>query len=445
MLLFFYKAIPLLWVLFGGIEVITFFYFLNNLSKKWRNIPEKLLLKKIFSTALLIRIIYVLFSYFFYLLMTGKPFEFGSADAEFYHDIACSVSDVGFKEWLNYSLNTGFQISDMGHPLYLGFVYMIFGKYIIIPRLISSVLSAWMVVLLFKFSKRNFGELAARNTAIIAILLPNLIFYCGLHLKETNMIFLVTLFLERSDYVIRSEKIRVNDLIIPVLVGVSLFLFRTVLGASVWFAFFSALVFSKTKTSGWGKRIILIFWFVIAALFIFSGSIEQEIDTYWQAREANQSVSMQFRAEREGGNSFAKYGSAALFAPAIFVAPFPTMVNVETQQNQMSQNGTYIIKNIMAYFVFIGLFAIIFRYKTYRHHVLLLVFIISYLLIISMSAFALSERFHLPTLPFLMVLAGFGLTQVTRRQKNLYVPYLVLIAIAVIGWNIFKLVGRGAL
>jgi len=335
-------------------------------------------------------------------------------------------------------------ISDLGHPLYMGLVYTLFGHYVIVPRLISCFFSAWMCILLYKFSKRNFGEIAARNTAIIAMLLPNFIYYCGLHLKETNMVFLVVLFMERADYVLRGEKIKITSLIIPVLVGAFLFFFRTVLAASLWLSFFTALVFTSSKVGGWKKRILVVFWFLIAAFFIFSGKIEKDLGDYWVARTNNQSVNMNWRSERKGGNSLAKKGSAAIFAPMILVAPFPTFVNVDGQDNQMYQNGSYVVKNIMAFFVIMALFSIIFVYKTYKYHVLLLAFVVSYLGIISMSSFALSERFHLPTLPFLVVLAGFGITQINAKRKKIFIPYLILIAIAIIGWNWFKLAGRGA-
>lgn len=442
---FFNKALPMHWMLFGVIEVSAFFYFLLHLLRKWQNLPEKQFLKKVFSTALIIRLVYVVFSYFFYIWMTGQPFEFGAADSMFYHGSGEWIADAGYEQWYAISSHGDMQLSDMGHPIFVGLIYTLFGKFVILIRLISVVLSAWMSVLLYKLTKRNFGEISARNTAIISVVLPQFIYYCGLHQKETYMVFLVVLFLERADNVIRTEKIKFKDLIVPVLVGASLFLYRTVLGASVWFAFMSALVFTKGKTSAIGKRIMIALWFVIAALFIFSGSIERELDAMWKAKEQSQQTNMEWRSVRKDGNSLAKYGSAALFAPAIFMVPFPTMVNVESQQNQMYQNGSYLVKNIMGFFVLLALFVMFFEYKTYRHHVLLLVFVVSYLAILAMSSFALSERFHLPALPILMIFAGFGITQVTAKQKALFVPYLVLVAIAVIGWNVFKLVGRGAI
>lgn len=443
--LFINKILPLHWMLFGIIELVSFFYFFEILSAKWQHLPEKLFLKKVFSNALIIRVVYVLFSYFFYQWMTGIPFEFGSADAMFYHSSGEWIADVGLFNWYAINLQSGLQISDTGHPVFVGLVYSVFGKFPIIVRLLSALLSAYMCVLLYKLAKRNFGEMPAKNTAIIAVLMPQFIYYCGLHLKETYMIFLAVLFLERADAVIRSDKIQFKNLIIPILVGAVLFLYRTVLGASVWFAFLSALLFTKGKASSLGRRIALASWFILAALFVFSGNIERELDAMWKAKERTQRTNMEWRSVRKDGNAFSKYGSAALFAPAIFIVPFPTMLNVPAQQNQMYQHGSFMVKNILSFFYLLALFVILTKYKSYRHHVLLLLFIFAYLATLTMSSFALSERFHLPVLPVLIIFAGFGITQATPRFKNMYVPYLVFIAFAVLAWNIFKLAGRGAI
>ncbi|MBN1462103.1 MAG: glycosyltransferase family 39 protein, partial [Paludibacteraceae bacterium] len=414
-------------------------------SRKWYNLSEKIFLKKIFVNALIIRWVYVVFSYFFYTWMTGQPFEFGAADSMFYHGSGEWIANVGLFNWYAINAESGLQISDMGHPVFIGLVYSVFGKFPIIVRLLGGVFSAWMCVLLYKLAKRNFGEVPAKNTAIIALLMPQFIYYCGLHLKETYMIFMAVLFLERADAVIRSEKIQIKNLIVPILIGALLFLYRTVLGASVWFAFLSALLFTKGKKSSLGRRIVLALWFILAALFVFSGKIERELDAMWKVKEQTQRTNMEWRSVRKDGNAFSKYGSAVLFAPAILIVPFPTMLNVHTQQNQMYQHGSYLIKNILSFFVLVALFVLLIKYKSYRHHVLLLLFLIAYLATLTMSSFALSERFHLPILPVLTILVGFGMTQVTNRLKDMYVPYLVFVALVVIAWNIFKLAGRGVI
>ena len=146
---------------------------------------------------------------------------------------------------------------------------------------------------------------------------------------------------------------------------------------------------------------------------------------------------------REGGNKLAKYGSATLFAPAIFVIPIPTMVDIDDQQNQMLQNGGFLEKDVLSFFVYIALSALIFRYKSWRRHLLILLFIAGYLTVIAMSAFAMSERFHLPAMPVFVILAAFGITQVTKRQKKYFPIYLFILGFVVLAWNWFKLAGRG--
>ena len=94
--------------------------------------------------------------------------------------------------------------------------------------------------------------------AIFCVLMPNLYVYCGEHLKETEMIFLEVAFLERADYAFRSKKIKFWDVVIPLALGASLFLFRTVLGATAVMSVATWLLFStKNATSKSRKREIM--------------------------------------------------------------------------------------------------------------------------------------------------------------------------------------------
>ena len=151
---------------------------------------------------------------------------------------------------------------------------------------------------------------------------------------------------------------------------------------------------------------------------------------------------MEWRSQREGGNRLAKNMSGAVFAPIIFVIPFPTMVDVPIQENQQLLNGGNYVKNIMAFFVMFALIWAI-RKKEWRNYALIGSFTIGYLLIISFSAFAHSERFHIPVLPFELILAAYGVSLMNNKSKKYYILYLVFIFFVLIGWNWFKLRGRG--
>jgi hypothetical protein len=122
--------------------------------------------------------------------------------------------------------------------------------------------------------------------------------------------------------------------------------------------------------------------------------------------------------------------------------PFPTMVDVVSQQNQQLLHGGYLVKNIMAFFVLFALFFII-KEKKWRDNVLITSFTVGYLLVIALSAFAQSERFRLPALPFMLIIAAYGISNITNKEKKIFNLYLVLLLVIFIAWSWFKLAGRG--
>ncbi|HOL01268.1 MAG TPA: hypothetical protein PK860_07005, partial [Paludibacteraceae bacterium] len=118
------------------------------------------------------------------------------------------------------------------------------------------------------------------------------------------------------------------------------------------------------------------------------------------------------------------------------------MVNIEGQENQQTINGGNFVKNILAFFVIFALIWVI-KNKVWRKYLLIGSFTIGYLLILAFSGFAHSERFHQPALPFILILAAVGISRVTNRSKKYFWWWMVFVFIAAIGWNWFKLAGRG--
>jgi len=442
-LLFFSLALPLIWMTFGVVEVVCFFYFSNLLTKKWSQISPKLFIKRLFKTALIIRLVWVVFSYFFYTAMTGKPFEFGSADAFNYHKRAIWIKSLieiqYFKPYFDF-VHEGF--SDSGYATYLGLVYYITDSSIFIARLLKALYSAYMCVLIYKLATRNFGEQVGRMAAIFCMLMPNMIYYTGMHLKEVEMVFLTVFFVERADVMLRNKNFNFTEIAPPLVLAASLFFLRTVLGATALFALFSALMFSSTKVVGIGKRIVLMVWVLGAVGYFVGGSLATEVEQVWNLRENNQKNSMKMRTVEKNGNKFSKYASTAVFAPLIFVIPFPTIVNTPDQENQQLINGGNFVNNIMAFFVIFAMFWIV-KNNKWRDYILIGSFTIGYLIVIAMSAFAQSERFHQPAMPFLLIFAAFGISKVTNKTKILFTWYMVFIFAAIVAWSWFKLAGRG--
>ena len=71
-------------------------------------------------------------------------------------------------------------------------------------------------------------------------------------------------------------------------------------------------------------------------------------------------------------------------------------------------------------------------------------FLIAYLVILVFSAFAHADRFHMPALPLELLFMSYGMSLLgDQRVKRWYNWWLVVIFVAFVGWNWFKLAGRG--
>lgn len=440
---------PMEWYfwIFGIVEVVGFFYFANQLPQRWAHYTPKTFTKELFKTALVIRVIYVLFSYWFYDFMTDQPFEFGSADALFYDDLA---------KFGHYCLSNGdwnlidkfieyadIEFSDAGFPIYLTLLYWIFDDSILIPRLVKAMLSALTCVLVYKIAFRNFGDYIGRMSAIFCMLMPNFIYYCGIHLKEIEMVFMLMLFVERVDYTLRLKQFNWKAMLIALLSASILFMFRTALAGVAFLALGVTLILSNNKILSVGRKIIISMFILVCMIATVGNKLLNEAEELLNQRGENrQSNNMEWRAERVGGNQFAKYAGAAVFAPMIFTIPFPTLVNTPNQELNRHINGGNYVKNITSAFTILALFMLLFSGK-WRDHVLILSICCGYLVVLALSEFAHSERFHLPALPFSLILAAFGISQLQNKHKKWFNYWIMFIFVANIAWAWFKLKGRG--
>ena len=442
-IIFYNHVLSPIWWIFGIVESIGFFYYSNEITRKWSLYSEKKFLRNLFQTALIIRLIWSVFSYFFYTYMTGKPFEFTAGDSTGYHQQATEVASmIQSGELGSFFQQMKGRYSDMGYSLYLGLQYVFTGNSIFIERIVKAFLGAYTCVLIYKFTLRNFGEIVSRMSAIFCMLMPNLILYSGLHTKEVEMLLLTVWFMERADWMFRNKNFNFVEIAPPILLAASLFFFRTVLGATALFAMFTTILFSSTKVISLGKRVILFIWILGTIIFFVGGSISTEVEGVWKDSGNNQAVSMQARSTMINGNKFAKYFTGAIFAPIIFVIPFPTVVGTPSQENQQIINGGNFVKNVMAFFIIIALIELI-KSGKWRDYVLIGSFTIGYLIVVAFSAFAQAERFHQPAMPFELILAAFGLSIMTKKTKKYYTWWLSFLFIAVVGWSWFKLAGRG--
>ena len=434
----------MLWgyIVLGITWVLGFFLLTEKWSVEWRHLPEKMYLKYLFQAAIIIRLVWVVASYFFYLSWTGLPFEFDAHDAMGYHEEAKWLAGSDWSMTWDYYFGSQFHgTSDVGYPLYLTIIYKIFGPVIIIPRIIKAFISAYTCVLLYKLTSRTIGEDMGRLAGIMSCLMLNFVIYCGYHLKETEMIFLEVLFLERADHLLRSSKLTFWKVLWPSLLALSLFFFRTVLGAAAGFALASGVLFSKAPAMKKGlRRAALVGWGVLAVIVFGGGTIMTELESYWEDRGDN--LSQRRYEQTVRGNQWAQYATGAVMAPMVFVLPFSTMVNVSQQYAQQAKHAGNYVRNFMGFFVLLALFEMI-RRKRWRDFALPVSFVVAYLGVVSMSGFSSSERFLLPGMPCLILLWTYGITTLRKPTFKLMPYWYVVVVLMEVGWAYFKLGSRG--
>lgn len=432
-------VLPFQFMLFGLVPVLVFFTYSSRLSMDWQKYPTKTFTKKLFLTALMIRIVYVLFIYFYFIETTGQPHAYHAGDELLYTYIGTLWKEFGIDETARLMKEYRVDFSDSGYCWWLGFENLLLGTSVLPPRIIKCIIDAISCVLMYNLAKRNFGESVGRMTAVFCMLLPNMWYYCGVTLKETEMAFLTILFVERGDYALRSPKITFGNILLPSVVILVMFTFRTALAAVLFAALIGALILSSGKQLQAWKKVLYGSVFAIWMFMTVGVEMVQEAWDLWDGRGDNQSAGYEWRSET---NSFAKYASASVFAPLIFTIPFSSMVNVYGQENQMVMNGANFIKNIMSGFTIFAVILLLVR-GDWRKHVLPLATLCGYLLVLVFSNFAHSERFHFPIMGFEMLFAAYGITQMTNKHKRWYNIWTTGVCVVIILWSLIKLRGRG--
>lgn len=454
---FMYSAYSLPWyyILAGVVSVVVFFLYGSYLTERTSLLKirrEKKIEQRILLIALIPRVIWMFFIYTIFMQNYGDAFGFENSDAQYYEALGKFVAGLIEKGNFHFfdeitKWNGGHDdISDMGYGIYVGFIYWLTGNSIIVVRLLKCLLSAWTVLLIYRLAKRNFGEQTARIAAIFCALWPNFWYYCGVHLKETEMVFLGVLFVEQADQMLRSKQFTAWKIIPLMLIVAAIFTMRTPLGLVALLALIFSVVMSSQKVVSWGKRIIVGVLAVLLMFVVAGNRIEERADELLNRVQTDeQQQNMEWRTRRDNGNAFAKYAGKSVFAPLIFTIPFPSMVRpFDGQDVQQIVNGGNFVKNIMSCFTILAMVILLMSGK-WREHMLPLSFIVGYLIVLTMSVFAQSERFHQPVMPFEFMFAAYGLSiAVTKKKyKRWFLYWCVFMFVACIAWNWFKMAGRG--
>lgn len=439
-IIFLGKMVSLGWIAAAFIIIFSYFAMLSQYLNIWSIVPYRRLIKKLFFTSVLIRLFFVTALIFIFYQMTGTFFEPYAADSYGYHEIGKLIAEhfSDFDFGVTKLCPGGY--SDLGFPVFVGTLYSIFSSSPFVIFVANIILSSFSVVLVYKITGKLFDDSVARTASVLMMLSPCLLYYAGLHLKETTMLFIAV---AAVYYIIKNmaEKKDLKSTLLLIVLSLTAFFFRTALGVIILTTFAVYWFFYKTR-----RKQITNFIFGVLVLFVFikismPSEINIEVDAMYSQRLTQFQGKMSSRAERKGGNVLAVNVSKALLAPLALPAPYPSLVYVEGQELLRFGIGAALIKNILAFFTFLGIFYCI-RHKI-RETTVILVPLIGYLYILVVSGYVFSPRFQFLTTPFFLIFTAVGLHRFKKKQALWRFIYLILIAIVIIAWNFVKLKGRG--
>lgn len=442
-------ALPWWLMLFGIISVVVFFHYSALLSKEWQMFSSKGFEKKLFWAAFLIRLVYVIFIYNLNYELYGTYYESNEGDITWYVPTAEYLSKSFLNgEWHNGILKNNLnQLDDSGYVIYLTFVYIVTYNLslVIIPLVIKSIIGSLTCLFLYRLARNHFCETNARIAGIFCMLQFNMIWWCGSMMKETEMIFLFILFAYKADKLLMTNNTKISSWAIVVIIGLLIFGFRTVLAVVSFVSLFGALLFTSSKVISTSRKVIAGVFVAIMLLLVAGDRVKEQTQSLIQTASDTeyQQRNMEWRAKRAGSaNQFAKYASAAAFAPLIFTIPFPSMVyTFESQEMQMMVNGGNYVKNVLSFFVIFSMFFLLFSGE-WRKHVFPIALLVGYLAALVLSVFAQSGRFHMPIIPLEMMFAAYGFSLMKKKQLKWFNYALVLEFVFCIAWAWFKLKGR---
>lgn len=443
-LLFFDFAMPIGILLAGLTIVFLFFFGLNYFSTSWIQSSFDKLELRIFFIALLIRVVFLGYLYLltFWFDPDSFPFEIYAADSWVYHNVTLELIDAPLSDWLGIVENRMKSRSDFGYPIYQGTLYTLFGPYTLIVRFFNCVMGSLTVVLLGRIVNQSWGSTHAKMTAIIAMLFPTLIWYCGIQLKETLMVFIVV----SSFYFILKTRAQGKwnfwFIVLGFLMCFVLFFFRTFLAVLVFVSLLLLFIpYKENKISSMALASIMLVLYMFYSLVVTSDVFK---DVNHQLEDSNDFFSRNLENEKSllGDVKFDQVALAPIIVAGAAITPFPSYLNTEARQLSIfSRFQNDLIRNMMYFFMYVGLY---FTFKNrFKEYIGIVFFLIAYLAVITSAANSFQARFHMPIIPFVVIFIGVGVVEFKSKSNKAWLVYLLFIFLAQLSWTYFKLNIRG--
>jgi hypothetical protein len=273
--------------------------------------------------------------------------------------------------------------------------------------------------------------------------MPALMWYGGMHLKETLMIFLIVTIFYHATNIVSSGKMNITVISVMIFFSFILFYFRTFLAVFTIMCvlIYFVLFFLKRKFNKGIVFISFLIFIVIVGNLITSFGFDKEVYSTLEASQEHFNLELTHSAKQRGVSY--KQGSVSpLILAGAIITPFPSLLDFEERQLGIyTKFQNELIRNIMYFFAFLGILYSIRR--VFRKSSLIVMFALGHIMILAMAAVSFQGRYQLPTLPFMIIFMAVGFSYTKRPLTGRWVIYLIFLFLAIFAWNYFKMSIRG--
>ncbi|MEW7277939.1 hypothetical protein ABW636_05035 [Aquimarina sp. 2201CG1-2-11] len=437
-----------LFILLGGVGTIfVFFVALWQYPRYW--LTTKGFIRKLFIHSVVYRILGVIVIYLLTLFFdpASLPFEIKAVDSINYNTSGLLAGEAFQKGESVFKALSGFwkNESDYGFSIVIGFLYYLFGSYPLVVKIFNVLVGSFTVIRIYQITRHVYNEERARLAGILMMLMPPLIWFIGMALKETLLIFIIVniAYLITKQIFVSGFKLGVMGFII-FQIAITLY-FRTIMAPLLLICLLLQIMFIQTSNIRYRVLSVFISGVLIYASYLVVGwlGMLESIEMMIEASQDQFGSELSHAAEEKGISYTAAIISPLLIAGAM-ITPFPSLLNFEE-----AQLGIYvhfyneIIRNCLYFFVFFGLIRILKQFR--KGIIFMLSFVLGYIMILAISGISFQDRFQILALPFLIVFMADGIyTHYPKKTKHWKI-YLFFIFAAILMWNLFKLSNRGLL
>lgn len=424
-------AVNLLFTIFS-ISFTSFFIY------RYIDIDLKFFVKRLLSFCFFYCSLYIILQYIlsYYYTPNLFPFVLGNGSDQYFYWKYGTLVDKALSGDHTWSFLNSYDVADRGFPVWVGIFIHIFGDIQLPIKLVNALLTGLTAITIaYSVFELTEDDILSKLSGLIYAFLPTSGYLASLFLKETLMIFIMSLWMLSLIKFIKNFSLSFGVLLVICIA--SLFLFRTFMGVA-------AIVLSLFYVSTRGMKVFLLS-LVLGGLFLLGNGSK----LFYASEEVNKNVSsfekQSFYSKNKSFSTIERVGGLFVLTPLSPVMPIPSTLDARSESNKEKIGLLYrihmeLVRIVLCFFFFLGL---LYLWRERGKNYLLLVAGSFLLLFVNAYVGVLTYyRYMAPALMFMVPVIAVGIVKYSeniKRNRNMLIIYTLLIIAFVSLYNIYRI------